>query len=108
MTDTPMKRSAIAKILKRHKGSKAEVARRSKVKHNVVSMWLSGGSNANVAEQAEIHARELLAREEAERLTRGEANGPSAKALVEAIRKGDPAVAPLVEQLKKKTSSEGV
>lgn len=63
--EQPLKRSEIKRILGRHDGSKAEVARRAGVKQNTVSMWLAGAPSANVAEQAEKHARELLAKEEA-------------------------------------------
>ncbi len=82
-----MGRSEIATILRRHRGSIAEVARRSGVKANAVSMWLAGGPNANVARHAEAYAQELLRKEEATRTASGEANGPSARKFVEQFRK---------------------
>lgn len=82
-----MKRHEIARVLKRHRGSKAEVARRAGVENNVVSMWLSGGSNANVAGHAEIHAKELIAKEEHDRRAGVEATGPSVRKVIDRLRK---------------------
>lgn len=100
-------RSQIAEILGRHDGAKAEVSRRAGVSPSNVSKWLAGAYvSANVASHAEAYARELLAREEADRLTKGEANGPSARKLLDAIKAGDPTAEPIVEQLKKKSPPE--
>lgn len=86
MTDQPLTRSEIAGILSRHRGAKADLSRRAGVAHNAVSMWLSGGANANVARHADQMARELLAQEEVERLAHGEANGKSVRSLIEQLR----------------------
>lgn len=101
MNSERLDRSEIAKILGRHAGSKAEVARRAGVKRNAVSMWLSGGTNANVEARASKHALELLGKEEAEGVAKGIANGPSARRVVEGLRKGDPEVRPIIEKLKR-------
>lgn len=103
-----MERSEIATILARNIGSKGELGRRCRppVQPSAVSMWLAGGPNANIDKHAEPYVRELLLKEEeAARLEAREANGPSAKALVEGIRSGDPAVAPIVEKLTKTSKS---
>jgi predicted transcriptional regulator len=102
MNSEDLNRDEIARILVRHAGSKAEVARRAGVKPNAVSMWLAGGPNANVEAVAKAHALELLDKEEAARLARGEANGLSARKVVEALRKGDPEVQPIIEKLLEK------
>lgn len=60
-----MKRSEIRKILKRHRGSKAELARRAGVTMVSISTWLRGSVSANITGKAEILARELLLKEEA-------------------------------------------
>lgn len=85
MTDKPLERAEIAKILRRHEGAKAEVARRAKVKNNTVSMWLAGSPSTNVAEQAEIYANELLAKEESEA---ARVEPPPVRAVIEEIRSG--------------------
>jgi hypothetical protein len=87
MPEQPLKRSEIAKILRRHEGAKAEVARRAGVKNNTVSMWLAGSPSTNVSHHAEVYARELLAKEEADRIAKGEANGPSVRKVLPEIRK---------------------
>lgn len=87
----PLSRAEIAKILKRHKGQKSEVARRASVGSTLVSHWLKGRSiSANVAHHAEVVARELLAKEEIDRLAKGEANGPSVRKVIEDLRKAIP------------------
>ena len=81
-----MKRREIRKIIKRHYGAVTEVARRANVKLNAVSMWLGGSPNKRLGEIAEAYAIELLAKEEAERMPKGEANGPSARKMIDALR----------------------
>jgi predicted transcriptional regulator len=93
-------RREIARILKRHRGSQVEVAHRAGVARATVAVWLKHGTSAKVEKFATEVARELLAREEADRLSKGEANGPSARQLADKIRQGDESVKPLVEKLK--------
>ena len=83
MSDQKLTRAQINKILSRHKGAKAELARRAKVASNAVSMWFAGGANANVDGHAQTLCRELLAAEAAA----GEANGPSVRAQIDKLRK---------------------
>ncbi len=100
---TTLTREQIAEILGRHDGAKAEVSRRAGVAPSNVSKWLAGAyASANVAGHAEAYARELLAREEAERLAKGEANGHSARKISDAVKSGDPALKPVIEKLKEK------
>lgn len=99
MPTKPLTRAEIAEILGRNKGSKAELARRAKVNNNTVSMWLAGAPSSNVAPLAEVLARELLLKEEANRIAKGEANGPSARAFREQYQatKADPKKNPTEE-----------
>lgn len=82
-----MNRKEIAKILKRNHGCKSELARRAGVGATAISAWLRGGVSRNISDKAEILARELLRKEEAERIARGEANGHSARKVVDQIRR---------------------
>ncbi|MDE2099634.1 MAG: helix-turn-helix transcriptional regulator [Patescibacteria group bacterium] len=82
-----MKRSEIRRILKRNRGSKAELARRAGVGLTAVSAWLRGGTSANITEKAQVLCRELLDKEEVDRIARGEANGPSARKIIDQLRK---------------------
>jgi len=60
---TTLRRPEIAKILKRHRGSKAELARRAGVKLNTVSGWLKGMTvSDNIATKAQALALELQER----------------------------------------------
>jgi hypothetical protein len=108
MTDSnTLTRKQIAKILSRHDGAKAEVSRRANVVPSLISKWLVGMAvSANVAAHAEAYARELLAREEADRIAKSEANGPSARKIIDAIKTGDPAVEPIIEKLTKSAHQE--
>jgi hypothetical protein len=84
--ENDLAREEIALILERHHGAKAEIARRAKVKSNAVSMWLWGGTNANVRAHAERYARELVAKElqAAKELLR--TKEPSARDAVNSLR----------------------
>lgn len=67
-----------------------------------VASWLLHGTSANVEQFATEVARELLAKEEAERIAKREANGPSALKVIEDARSGDPAAKSLIQKLTKK------
>lgn len=79
----PLKRSEIARILRRHRGAQVELGRRAGVGRATIASWLNGSTSKNIADNAEIYARELLLKEEAERIAKKEANGPSARAVLE-------------------------
>ena len=56
-------REQIAKVLRRHRGSQVEVARRAGVDRVSVAVWLTRGTSANIEQHAREVARELLAEE---------------------------------------------
>jgi hypothetical protein len=98
MTPHDLTLAEMAEILSRNPGAKAELARRSGVKPNSVSSWLAGGTNANVEAKSRTLCAELLAKEEEARKAKGEANGPSARRILEGLRKGDPEVKQIIER----------
>lgn len=59
-TQAKLSRIEIRKILSRHNGSKAEVARDAHVTRQTVNDWLNGKNSANVAAAAEKRALALL------------------------------------------------
>lgn len=82
-----MTRHEIKKIFKRNKGAVAETSRRASVTSQAVSLWLAGRSTSkNVSDKAEAYAIELLAKEDADLVAKGIANGPSVRNLVEKLR----------------------
>ena len=95
----PLSKPQIRKILARNPGSKAELMRRCGVSSAAIASFLKHGTSAPTMAKAQILCRELLAKEEQERLSKGDANGPSARRIVEGLRHGDPEVKPIVEKL---------
>lgn len=85
MNITTAKRREIAKILKRHRGSKVELARRAGIKlATTISDWLAGRTiSANIADHAAALANELASKEQVIQLS-----APSARAVIEEIRSG--------------------
>jgi len=60
-TQATLRRVEIRSVLRRHKGSQAEVARNANVSRVSVNKWLKGlTTSANIAEAAEKKALELL------------------------------------------------
>jgi hypothetical protein len=56
-----MTREQIGHILRRHKGSQADVARKARVTRQTVNGWLAGRvTSANIAKCAELMASECL------------------------------------------------
>lgn len=88
MNPTTLKRYEIAKVLKRHRGSKVQLAKRAGVRLATVSGWLAGMTiSANIAGHAQDLASELLIKEsEDSRIAKGEANGPSVRTVIEQLR----------------------
>lgn len=63
-TQVALRRVEIRTVLRRHKGSQAEVARNARVTRMSVNKWLKGlTTSANIAEAAERKALELLGQE---------------------------------------------
>lgn len=89
--EAPLTKDDIRQILGRHPGSKAELARRCGNRSTAaVSTFLKHGTSAPMMEQAQILCRELLEKEERDRLAKGEANGPSVRSVIDQLRNKKP------------------